>query len=271
MKPYLAYLQARFGLMLQYRAAALAGMSTQFFWGFVKLMIFEAFFNSTAAPVPMEFHQVVAYIWLGQAFLGLLPWNLDRDIQEMIKTGSVAYELLRPLDLYGVWYTRTLAWRTGATLLRSIPLLLVSGILLPLIGAEKWSLSLPPNFIYGGLFALSMIMVILLSSAITTLAHGSLMWTISGGGVSPILGAMVTIFSGMVIPLPLFPDWIQPLFSLLPFRALVDVPFRIYSGSIPLAEVSRELLLQAAWIVVLVAAGRRVIGRGIKKLVIQGG
>jgi ABC-2 type transport system permease protein len=59
------------------------------------------------------------------------------------------------------------------------------------------------------------------------LVHVSLTWTISGEGLSRLMPGVVTIFSGMVIPLPLFPDWTQPLLSALPFRILVDVPNRI--------------------------------------------
>lgn len=51
---YWATLSARFRTLLQYRAAALAGMGTQLFWGLVRVMIFEAFFRSTIAEQPMS-------------------------------------------------------------------------------------------------------------------------------------------------------------------------------------------------------------------------
>ena len=62
----------------------------------------------------MTFPQVLVYIWLGQALLALLPWNVDKEIAEQIRSGGVAYELLRPVDLYGFWFARTLAFRAGA-------------------------------------------------------------------------------------------------------------------------------------------------------------
>ena len=37
------------------------------------------------------------------ALFALLPWNVDPEIAEKMRTGSVAYELLRPLDLYAFW------------------------------------------------------------------------------------------------------------------------------------------------------------------------
>ncbi len=271
MKPYLAYLSARFRAMLQYRAAAFAGMLTQVFWGFIKIMILEAFYASSTAAQPISFPDLVAYVWMGQAFLGLLPWNVDRDIREMIRSGGVSYELLRPLDLYSIWYFRAMAWRTASTLLRSVPLFIFAGLLIRLVGLGDIALSLPPD---GGAlvsFLVSMVLAIFLSCGITTILHVTMMWTISGDGPGIFIAVSVGIFSGMIIPLPLFPDWLQFFFRLLPFHALVDTPFRIYSGNIGGTDIGWILLQQAAWTVVVIFAGRRLIRRGIRRLVVQGG
>ena len=40
----------------------------------------------------------------------------------MVRTGAVAYELCRPLDLYALWYARAIAWRTAPVLLRAVPM-----------------------------------------------------------------------------------------------------------------------------------------------------
>ena len=53
LRPYSAIVSARFRMLLQYRAAAVAGLWTQVFFGFVLLMIYEAFYGSTAVPPPM--------------------------------------------------------------------------------------------------------------------------------------------------------------------------------------------------------------------------
>jgi ABC-type uncharacterized transport system permease subunit len=84
----------------QYRAAALAGVFTQVVFGFIIFMTLDAFSTGRPARSPMTRPQLVSYVWLGQAFLALLPWNLDRDVVQMLRTGAIAYELLRPLDLY---------------------------------------------------------------------------------------------------------------------------------------------------------------------------
>ena len=71
MKAYLAILSSRFLALLQYRAAAVAGVCTQLFFGLVRVMIFDGFYRSSSGPQPMTYDQVVTYIWLGQAMLAL--------------------------------------------------------------------------------------------------------------------------------------------------------------------------------------------------------
>src|SRR5262245_51723444 len=103
-------------MMLQYRAAAIAGLWTQVFFGLVMIMIYEAFYRSTALPErapPMTLRQIVNYVWLGQALFAMLPWNADADVRAMVRSGAVAYELCRPVDLYALWYARALAMRTA--------------------------------------------------------------------------------------------------------------------------------------------------------------
>ena len=89
MRPYLAVLSARIRMLLQYRAAALAGMSTQLFWGLIRVMIFEAFYRTATQAQPMTYAEVVNYVWLGQALFALLPWNPDNDVRTMVRTGTV--------------------------------------------------------------------------------------------------------------------------------------------------------------------------------------
>lgn len=263
MTAYLAILSARFRMLLQYRAAAFAGFVTQLFWGFIRVMIFSAFYHSSNAAQPMTFGEVETYIWLGQAMLMMLPWNIDAEIRQMMRTGGVAYELLRPLDLYPLWFSRALAWRTAPTLLRGVPLFAVAALF--------FGLQLPANWTVAAGWMLATLLAILLSSAISTLLNISLLWTISGEGIANLTFAAVLVFSGMVIPLPLFPDWLQPVIKLLPFRGLSDVPFRIYAGHIPPSEYWRELAQQLAWIIGLIILGRWILSRGMRRLVVQGG
>jgi ABC-2 type transport system permease protein len=262
-RPYLAFLGARFRVLLQYRAAAVAGLGTQLFWGLIRLMIFDAFYRSTNLPQPMSFEQVVTYVWLGQACFALLPINLEPELRELIRSGNVAYELLRPIDLYALWFSRSLAVRLAPTVLRSIPLAILAALF--------FGLGPPASAASGLLAALALAVGLLLAASITTLLSITLLWTLAGDGITRLGLAAVYLFSGLIIPLPLFPDWMRTFFELMPFRGLADAPFRVYMGHIPLTEIAGVFLHQSIWLALLVAAGRALMRRGLGRMVVQGG
>ncbi len=261
--PYTAVLSARFRMLLQYRAAALAGFVTQIGWGAIRIMAMEAFYRSTTAPQPMNLEEVVTYVWLGQALLGLLPWNPDTEIRNMVRSGTVAYELVRPVNLYTYWFSRSLAFRIAPTLMRSIPLAMLA---LLFFGMQPPA---SPESLLVWLAATAG--AVLLTTALTVILSITLMWTISGEGVAFLAAPIIYLLAGMVIPLPLFPEWAQFILEMLPFRGLCDAPFRLYMGHIPVAEAWAVLLHQWIWIFILVGLGAWMLSRAKRRLVVQGG
>lgn len=272
MQAYYSLFIARFSLLLQYRIAALAGVITQMFWGFIKIMVLQAFYTSSTSPQPMTFTEAVGYVWLGQGFLfAIVPWGGDKETQATIRSGAVGYDLLRPIDLYNFWFVRSLAMRITPLFLRAIPLLFVAFLLIPWLGLPELGLSFAPSKMAVIAFLLSFIGAIILSSAITMLLTVSMMWTLSGEGVNNILPHLITIFSGMVVPLQFFPKSLQPLLNALPFSGLLDQPFRLFTGNLSADALLGVLLHQFFWIIVVIYLGRFLVNRGVKKLVIQGG
>lgn len=267
MRANISIMRMRFQLLLQYRMAAVAGICTQFLFGFVRVMVYEGFFAASSGFHPMSLTETISYVWLGQAMLGLLPWNSDSEIHSLIRNGNVAYELCRPVDLYDIWYFRAVALRSAPTLLRCIPLLLITIWFLP----EKYQLQAPASPQAGVAWFMTTIGAILLGAAITNLLTISQLWTISGEGMNRLIPAVVMMFSGIIVPIPLFPDWMQGLLHLLPFRGIVDTPNRFFVGHFPASELGIHLLHQLIWTVILVMLGRLLLNKGLKRVVIQGG
>jgi ABC-2 type transport system permease protein len=263
MSGYFAILNIRMKTLLQYRSAAFAAVCTQFFWALLNIMIFRAFYAEAVSSEPISLKQAITFVWLGQALLQVIPWSVDKEIEAQVKNGNVAYELIRPVHLYGLWFVRSFALRLIPTLMRCAPIFIMGGLFLGLSAPVSWEA--------GFVFFFSVLLALLLSSAMTTLVLISLFWTISGEGVQRLLPHITLLFSGTLVPLPLFPSWMQSFLNLQPFRGVMDIPCRLYTGIIPVSEAFYYLGFQLAWAFFFVLLGKWLMSRAMKNVVIQGG
>ena len=272
MRPYLAAFGARFQLMLQYRAAAVAGFATQCWWGGIKVMIYAAFF--AAAPQAggdLTLAQAITYTWLAQGMLALVPWSGDPEIAQAVRSGGIGYDRLRPVDTYGWWYVRAGAWIGARVLPRALLMFIFAAVALPLLGLEAWSWRPPPNLAQAGLFCLSAGLTLMLSASIVMLLNLAAVTFLDERGVNALCASMIIVFSGNLLPLPLFPDWMQPALFLQPFAGLLDIPVRIYFGDLSGARAAQGLGLQVLWTTAFVLLGRAWMARCMSRLQMQGG
>ena len=267
MKKYAAMFRIRFVNALQYRAAALSGMVTQFAWGFMEIFAFAAFYRADPGAFPMEFSQTVSYIWMQQAFLALfMMWFWENDIAAAITEGSIAYEMVRPVDLYSRWFCQASANRLARAALRCAPILTVAFIV-----PEPYRMTLPPNAEQLFLFLLSAALSFGVVVAFSMLMYISLFYTLSPAGVRIIVAVVSDFLAGATVPLPFFPGPVRAVAELLPFAAMQNMPLRIYSGNIAAADALTGIALQTFWFAVLLFAGRFTMGRALKKVIVQGG
>ena len=267
MKGYIAMFRMKLIAGMQYRAAAWAGIATQFFWGFMLLMIYRAFYRSSGTQPPLSWGQLVAYIWLNQAFLAIIMlWSTDGDLLNSITDGQVAYELCKPYDMYGFWFARLAATRLSNVTLRCLPILMVS-FLLP----KPYRMMPPAGIASLVAFILSMCLSLLLVTAISMFIYILTFITMSSYGSRLIIGIAAEFLAGQTIPIPLMPEWLQQMLNFLPYRYVSDLPFRLYSGNISGNEALFQISVQLVWIVALCLLGRLVFGKVARRIVIQGG
>ena len=267
MKKYGSFFRLRFVMGLQYRAAAWAGVATQFAWGGMLIAMFRAFYETEPEKFPMTFQSTANYIWFQQAFLALFAaWMLESEIFESIRDGNIVYELCRPMKIYSMLFVRAMAVRISRAALRCLPILLFA-VCLP----EPYGLTAPESAAAFLLFSVSMVLGLLVTVAFGTLIYGVTFFTIAPDGLRLLVTSAMDFFNGAVIPLPFFPDRVRAVMEILPFAAMQNVPLRIYSGDLAGGEALRAVGLQCFWLAVLVALGRALTSAAEKKLTVQGG
>ena len=263
MRAYLSTFRMRRKLEVQYRGAVLGGIICQAFFGLVLIAIYRALYKGK--PQAMPFSSVASYVWLQQAFFRMLMAS-DPDLLDKIRTGSIAYDLCRPLNLYGFYYVRIAAQKLIGSLLRGTPML-VFALLLP----EGWGLSLPasPAALLWALAGL--LLGLLCVCALENINMGFTMRTLDSRGMQAMLNLLMMTLSGNILPLTLFPDSWQRVITLLPYAQLLDTPIRLYTGEYAVSQAPEALLIQVGWTLLLILAGCAFWRMNQRKLVIQGG
>lgn len=267
MKAYITTFKLQFNNNIQYRSAALAGIATQFFFGFVFILVYIAFYSSNSGTPPMTLEEVVGYLWLNQAFFSLVYlWDKDKDLLAMIRNGNISYELCRPQNLYFKLYFKFLGQKLANVLLRFAPIIVVA-LLLP----KPYNLMIPSNITTLLLSFFSLIIGALLIVGISIIIHLITFYTIDEKGILSLVMVIAEILAGGLVPLPFFPRFLQIIANVLPFRYISDFPFRVYTGNIPLAEAFPNFLLQIMWLVITITIGYLITKNVTKKVIVQGG
>lgn len=267
MKKYLSFFRLRFVMGLQYRTAALAGIFTQFFWGFMTIMTYRAFYQADADAFPMTLSATSSYIWLQQAFLAFFAtWMMDNEIFDAIINGDIAYELCRPVNIYNMWFSRNIANRLARAVLRCFPILIVA-VFLP----SPYGIDVPASPLHFVLFLITLFLGLAVTVSLCMLIYVLTFFTVSPQGLRILFTSAMDLFTGAIIPLPFYPEKLQRIMELLPFASMQNVALRIYSGSMTDSEMLRAIILQIFWLIVITLAGQLLCRVAVRKVSVQGG
>ena len=263
MRSYLCAFRLRRKMELQYRGAMIGGIVCQVVFGLILIALYRALYSSKPQALPLE--HVVTYVWLQQAFFRMLVAT-DPDLLDKIRTGGIAYDLCRPVSLYGFYYARIMAQKITGSVMRAVPMLLFAACL-----PEGWGICMPASVPALLLSLLALLLGLLCVSALENITMAFTMRTLDPRGVQAMLNLLMMTLSGNILPLTLFPDSWQKVITLLPYAQLLDAPIRLYTGDTPAGAAAGILGIQAAWIVLLTALGVRLWNRHQRKIVLQGG
>ena len=101
----------------------------------------------------------------------------------------------------------------------------------------------------------------LLSAAITSLAF----WTTRVYSIHEFYYAMILLFSGQFVPLPLMPKLIQDIAQYLPFQLLIYFPIQLILGKLSSAQIIQGYVVGSIWLVVAISVFTWVWRNGVKR------
>jgi ABC-2 type transport system permease protein len=263
---YVAVATRAFRRYSTYTAATFAGLFTNCVFGAIICLVYLAVWADNPTAGGYDAADAVTYAWLGQAMLMTLMvfgGGSPEDLSDRIRSGDVAIDLYRPVSLLG--------WYAAADLGRAAYHLLSRGVIPVLLGAVLFDLRWPVDLAAALGFAASLPLAVLVSFGLRFLVAGTAFWLLDATGPANIAFVLTLFFSGLTVPLVLFPGWLGDLAMVLPWVAYLQVPADIWLGHRSGTELLGALALQAFWAVVLLAGCALLLRAATRKLVVQGG
>ncbi len=248
---------------LAYRAANLAGIATNVFFGAVYVLVYRALFGNRGEVGGFTVNDTVTYAVLAQSLLMVMSAFGNRELSEAIVKGTIAVDLARPIDFYYYWAAVDFGRAVYYFFFRAIPTFA--------LGALLFGVEMPQDLTTWLRFFFSMILGMLVSFAFRFVTNSLAFWTSDARGILYLTNTIIMFFSGFIVPLNFFPPWLAAMADALPFRGLAQIPINVYLGKLDAGQLVGFAFQQIAWLAALIMAGRLILRRMVRRVTLAGG
>lgn len=258
---YTAIVANCFKQQMEYRLNFVAGLIIPVLNLAVMWFVWAAVFASSPTPTMggYTFGAMITYTAIAVIIRSYVWLDTEYNIETEVKTGSVAAILIKPLSYPLYNFARDAGWAL-MWLLTKLPLVLLAFVFLGISGPAS------------PLFFVSAFLGYVINYFMVFLTGTWAFWTTGNvWGLRLSRQMIMEVVSGAIMPLSLFPLWMQNIFNFLPFQAVFYAPLSIYLGTVSGLAIFSTLAVQLAWIGILFAITFFVWRLTIKRVVVQGG
>lgn len=248
---------------ITYRAATLAGLVTNLFFGILRASILVALYGTQTEVEGISVNAAITYAAMTQAVIGYLSLFSWFDLMVTVYTGEVASDLLKPMSFVGFWMAKDLGRAIVQLIFRGFTLMVGYALIFDLIwpqGINQW---------------IAVCATLVLSWMISFLwrfwVNLASFWTPNARGILRLFYILSWFFSGFLMPLRFFPDWIIRLSYLTPFPHMLNTVVEVYLGVLQGPELIEAIAFQLFWIILLLLVAQVTLRAGVRRLVILGG
>lgn len=228
----------------------------------VYIFVWQAIYKETGDAGGFTIAQMITYYILVFTLSSLATWGVNEDMSYSIKNGKINKELLNPISYFQYYFGINLG---------ELAFALLVGIATFIICSIFWSISLPVNIVNFILFLIVIILGIPITFFLQMIVGITGFYTNSIWGMEILRKSVISIFSGIIAPITLFPNWFQSLANILPFQELIYTPINIWLGQIPAKEAIFIIIKQIIWGIMLYIIAKKFFNHAIKKITINGG
>ncbi|GLX01721.1 ABC-2 family transporter protein [Microtetraspora sp. NBRC 16547] len=244
-----------------YWGAAAAGAFTNTVFGVLRAYVLIALWRARPGLGGYDVTDAVTFCFLTQAYIGPMQvFGGGLEITQRIRTGDIALDLVRPAPL--------IFWSLSEDLGRAGYLFLARSLPPTVVGALLFGITFPSDAAVWPAFAVSFALGVVISFGWRYIVALAICWLRDDRGIAVMSLVLTTFFSGLMLPLTIFPGRLGTLARALPWSAMVQVPADVFLGK---AGIPGALGFQALWAAVLLALGALLTRAARRKVVVDGG
>jgi ABC-2 type transport system permease protein len=245
-----------------YPWATVAGVFTNTIFGLLSAYVLLAVYRHRSDIGGFDARDAVTYVWLAQSMIMTVYIFSWWELAWRIRDGSIATDLLRPVDPQRYWLAYDLGRAPYHFLFRGLPPFVLGALLFRL----HW-----PSPLDGAAFVVSLVLAVVVSFGFRFIYNAVAFWLLDFRGVVTLATTVVVFFSGMAIPLRFMPPALRDLCYALPFGSVIQTPVDVWLGKRDGVALVGVLALQLFWAFALLAIGQAVLRAATRKVVVQGG
>jgi len=246
-----------------YRTSYIITLLTYFISILSLYALWTAIFDGRDQVAGMSWNQMKSYLLITFMTNSLLSWYSETRIATKILDGSVAVDLLKPLDFQKARLAETLG---SCAVEGGLGLLFIA-----VISAFASDIITPHSPFAWLLFALGLAGSLAVKFGIVYLAGLLCFWSTGSHGIIWSRIAITNLLSGGLIPLAFFPDWLAQWASVLPFQGIVHTPATLFLDQVGTSEAIKLIAVQWGWAIALWWAGKGLWQWAVRKITIHGG
>ncbi|MGI9615813.1 MAG: ABC transporter permease [Acidimicrobiales bacterium] len=247
-----------------YRVATVSGVFVNTVFAYLRASILIFVASTAGGSVKgLTGEELVTFAFVSQGFLMTVGAFGDSALAARIRSGDVVIDLYRPADLQVWWLAEWLGRSAFQVLARGIPPVL--------LGAIAFDLRWPAPLWHWLPFVVSIVLASVVGFAIRFCSNLSAFWLLDNRGVEQMVTMAISFFAGVILPISLFPGWLETVARALPFASMIQLPTELYLGLHDGPAIASILAQQLFWAVALLFAGRALLAAATRRVVIQGG
>ena len=234
---------------------AIIMITTAFFW--------KAVFGNETFENGVTADKMLIYTVMSSALSVMFTTGVERRIQQSVEKGSIATDMMKPVNPFGVFLAEDVGSLIALIFQNLLPIIIIGSLLvkppvissaaaIPAFGASL-ALSMGINWLFAAIFGMWAFTAISMDALFQVKKH------------------LIRLLSGSIIPIWFFPDWLADILNLLPFVYIYQLPLDIYIGSASGQDISRRMIIQLVWFILLAGIFLLLSKKSLKKVMVQGG